>query len=330
MGGMRVRAPSKNPYFDVCNDPWSAKAVGLPDEYMGATLPLKMRSSVTLTTNASGMAALGLQPVFATPILSPTGFTGVSSTITAWGGAPAALDDWASTVTPNMIAHRAISLGVCVSYIGPEASAAGEIIITTTTGLTSTEQSLNVSDWRDQQGAVSQNVPFITKPVCCAVSNFDRPPFNALSNGFTRYFPSIWIGVIGGPVGATFRVDLVYNFEFLPLSTSGMHQMANVTPHDDVSMAETGRRLSPSRTGTEGISALLVTPTKRRAFTTPSAPRKKSKRNTFSRRNSARSANVKPQYLAAIKGGNYGYARPGTAVSRGGSAPKYLRNRRKY
>lgn len=249
---------SSSPYVNVVNDPWNAPAAHLPDEYSGATVPLKIRQSVTLTPTATaGAAAVGFYPQLSLPF-NTASMSGTTTTIASWP-AGSALEDYAS-LSAAFKFYRFVSVGCCCTYVGAESTAAGEIIMVPLTGLVfSTETSLIISDWRDYPGAVSASIPFMRKTLCGAVSNFDKPGFAPLSTNFVNTFPSILVGVIGAPNSACIRVDFTINIEAVPLVTNPMSHMARVIPQDSRALNLVSRRLPAARMSNEGTEGVIDT-----------------------------------------------------------------------
>ncbi|KAG5181128.1 hypothetical protein JKP88DRAFT_246330 [Tribonema minus] len=158
-GSMQHGKATGNKYHDVCNNPWNAQPSAVPDTYSGGTIPLKLRQSATLTPSATnGLSAFNFSPTFSAPM---NGSVITGTVISSWGvGVP--LDDMAA-LTAQFKFLRFVSVGVCVSYIGQESTAAGEILLVPLTGISATvtagEVSTTISDWRDYSGASSMAKP---------------------------------------------------------------------------------------------------------------------------------------------------------------------------
>jgi len=246
---------SASAYFKCCNNPMRAPAAALPDGYSGSTVPLKIRNTLTLTVNASGACFLAITPSIASSWIFNNTIT--TTTLTTVGGANSS-DEYAS-ISANFTLGRPISTGVEVSYIGPESSAAGEVIGFTLQGqAASTLNGTLISDFRDWQGSVSKPVPYMAKPLAIAVSAFDACPMSSLGTVFTNSYPTICVAGLGLPAGQTIKVELVHNYELCPLVTSVHHHLARPSPVNPDDLHMVSRRLPASRTGTEGIEGLQV------------------------------------------------------------------------
>lgn len=248
-----------NPYEAVVQNPWTAKPAQLPDTYSGMSVPIKVRQSTSIVTVAAGTVGSG------SFLFSPNGFnTGqvythasvAASNVVTWA-APTTLED-AAALSASFKACRLISAGICITYVGSETAAAGEIIAAPVEGLALGDLSTTISDWADIQGAVRRSVAYIKEPICIALSNFDRPPFLGLTSSQTSFFPQILVGFMGCGASNTFRIDVTLNYEFLALPTSALHHMQTNAPVTPNAIERVSRRLPSARLSTQGMDALII------------------------------------------------------------------------
>ena len=269
-------------FVAVLKDPWNAPAAGVADEFSSPTACMKLKSAVSITTNATGNAALAVQ------LGSLSGFHFIAATavtndvITAWTSGTGHPDYASMVATYNK--YRPVSVGVKVFYTGAEQTTAGLITVSVVDGIgtpTTSNMPTSIAEFADLPNTKTVASASMTEPLCAAAHMFDRPKFMGwTATDWIDFFPTLIIGVTGAQVSASvLRVEVTLNLELLPLMTAfAAHHYTSPVPASEVHMV-TGRRLPTSRvaSGEAAVIAMGVpTGTKRKSSGT-SVSRKKAK-----------------------------------------------------
>lgn len=262
-------------YLQTVADPWVMRPGRISDEYQGMTLPMKMRHTLTMTTNTAGASALCIHPNLNGMIAIPV----VTTNVANWAGASVATHNDLGSATSAFSAYRIVSMGVKVTFTGSESNASGEIVIAHTQGVAIASQTTALADFRELPGATSVSVAYIKGPVWSATHNFDRPPFVSLGADLANVFPATVVLIQGGTSSVTnFRVEVDVNCEFVPLPGSVFSHLATASPIREENIMAT-RRLAVSRISSGEVAdfvknayASMKDPTTRKPKATKKAP----------------------------------------------------------
>lgn len=262
---------SKDAYFNVCRDPWDAPPAGIPDMFESHTVPLKIKASYLITSQADGTFVLAFQPLVSNAFTASG--TGTAGNITAF--ALAGHPDIAS-LTSQFSVWRPVSIGAKIFYLGAEGTSSGVITcghndyMNLSTANIGTTAPTAIADWNDLPNASAQAVATMTEPMAVAGRSFDRSGFKILTGGtaFLESFPTVWVTGTNLPTGIPVcRIEVSFNIEAIPYygNTLTAHLQSVTTPNESVIM-DTHRRLGVVRAG--NLSKVM---------TAKSAPRKKGK-----------------------------------------------------
>lgn len=283
-------------FVQCLRDPINALPARYPDEFQGRTVALKIRKSVPLTpvivAPATTSTACGV--IIYPSLLQFHQALTVNNTALTTGAGSAIPHDEYNTLLSNMKKWRPVSMGIRVTYTGSNDTSQGEVIIYGSEGQAfnvdvpaNSDYSLTVTDWRDYQGAVSQDVRGLGKGLHASVHNFDRSPFfdiGADAAALRSIFPQINVAVTGiRPDDPAFRIETYFNIECVPKPTSVHHDLATVGEHNPGD-AMVGRRLASVRVGVAAPKVLAGAsghgPTQRRYGLGNSVGSTKRKRKT--------------------------------------------------
>lgn len=301
-------------YGKLVANPFDATPVGLPDDYEGQTVPIRLKASYVVGTNDNGSYA----GVFCPSIQGTASYNYVQSAVCATTTSNITAFNTAShpdnaTFVANFHAWRPISAAIKVFYLGAEASSQGVIAVGHSDGLNpataniSTHFPTAIPDWLDLPGSFSQSVTSMTEPSVAIGRNFDRPTFQPIGTGqHLLTFPALWVVGTNLPVSAPsiIRIEAVINIEALPLHGNAITaHLQSVTSPDPLGMAMEHRRLAPVKTGVS--SSVLRTPSPIKK----GAPSHRPKRYKSMRRRHGPTATRGVAYLGA-KYGFGGFVQP--------------------
>jgi len=290
-----------SPYMRVCADPFNAPPVGLPDEYEGLTVPIKLRTATNITTNNAGAylaTFTGRIDGTATDSYANSAtLTAGTTTITGFTGTDHG--DLTSFST-NFRYCRPISAGIKVYYTGAEATTSGILSVghlegLQTTTVSSTEFPLAVEEWIDLPGVYSHSCASMTEPLMAICRNYDRPVFANVATDVKTYFPSLFTAGVNLPASLpVVRVECVLNLECIPFigNQISSHLTSKVPPsYQAIEMV--GRRLSTAKSG---LASIVQKPLTIGSGSKPRSSKKKKRTKKRSARRMTSSARVTMRY----------------------------------
>lgn len=275
----------RNAYFDVCRDPWDAPPAGLPDLYESHSVPLKLKASFLINSQADGTFVVAFHPLLS----GTTGFSAVGSStagsITAVAGAN---HPDITSITAQFNSWRPISVGVKCFYLGAEGTSSGVISCGhndnfqfTTAGIGNNFPTA-ISDWSDLPNSSSSAVAALTEPMAVAARAFDRAGFNAVVNTIISLaFPTCWVTGTNLPASIPVcRIEVALNIEAIPFYGNQLTaHLQTQTPPNEAAIASVHRRLGVVRTGTlSKVMSMVGGPTKRKT-----TRRRKPRKRTYKR-----------------------------------------------
>ncbi len=231
----------RHPFIDLALDPWAAETVGLPDNYTGPTATTKLRDTLVVTTNASGQAAIIINPN-----LNAFAYTGTytSNAISSWG--TAAQHEKYSTVNTECSALRFVAQAIRVSYMGAPLSATGRIVIMPIYGLGTADISTSPLDWYDAGNALEAMPNDL--PAEFHMVPFAEQSFVSISTSQYRSFPSVLVAIYGGVAStAVLSVEVVTHIEMLPFTTTLSANTAMSTPSHPIALAAVANSVGASQ-----------------------------------------------------------------------------------
>lgn len=251
------------------------------------SVPLKIKASYNVSSNADGALVFGLQP----NLSSAFAVSGATTTGNLTGLTPAQHPDYTSLST-QFSQWRPVSIGVKVYYLATESTSAGMISVghndnmQVATGNIGTHFPTTVADWSDLPNSSSVAVASMTEPICAASRAFDRASFFALTTSFFSQFPTCWVTATGVPGNTSvLRIETSFNLECIPLYGNNLtaHLQSVAYPNEGQIM-DTHRRLGVVRTGSLSKIMAQVKPTRKagmkRKRKYKSRPRRKYKRTS--------------------------------------------------
>lgn len=231
--GSSAARPS-HPFAELVLDPCAAELTGLPDNYVGRTIPFRIKDTFTLTTNSSGEAAGIANPRFNEGFYTGT-FT--SNAVSAWGTAAAM--DKSVALAADMKTHRILAGCVKVQYIGADQTAAGRVVMYVAENLATTDLQVDPRDlMNDGVNGRTYEVGELPKEV--RLAPFDGPVFQTVANGGNNYFyfPSVFIGLVGAPVSTLcLSIEFTLILEYIPVATGLSINSAQMYPSHPVGLA---------------------------------------------------------------------------------------------
>lgn len=226
---------ASHPYVEQVIDPFNVSGeglVGLPDMFNAPTQVLKLRDTLTLTTNASGIACFVIKPALVN-FRTSGAFTGTA--FTSWGSGTN--HEKNALVVAECPRYRIIGQGVRVTYMGAPSVATGRVCVLPMVGIANTDLSTTTDDWYDAPNAIECTPSEL--PVEYHMSPFDNPTFQASASAdFTSSFPGVAILFSGAVVSALLlSVEVVTYVEMVPYTTTLNAHSSKPTPSHPTALA---------------------------------------------------------------------------------------------
>lgn len=219
-------------------DPCNAELVGMPDNYVGPTVPFRCKGDFTVASDANGYAVALCSPSVSVGYYNAATVT--SGAVSAWGTAVAL--DKATALASEYSTYRVIGGCVKIGWIGASQTAAGRVVIMRTEQQAAAALLTSPSSWMADpvNSRVYTSEQLETEPVELRLHPFDGPVFNTTANSILNYlyFPCCVIGVMGAPNSTTvLSVDYTLIIEYVPVLTSLSNNMAKVYPSNPLDLA---------------------------------------------------------------------------------------------
>lgn len=233
-GPNKAKGGRGGPFSNLVLDPCNADLTGLPDSYVGRTVPYRCKGIYTVTTDSSGNGAFFFTPrVTGGMYTSPT-FT--AGAVSAWGSATQV--DKGTVIELELKTYRVIGGCVKVKYIGAEQTTAGRVVMLPTEALATADMQVAPSVWMADPDSRTYAADECDKEM--RLWPFDAPVFQTASNSNQNYlyFPCAVVGITGAPPStAALSIDVTLIIEYLPTATALSVNIAESYPSNPVDLA---------------------------------------------------------------------------------------------
>lgn len=227
-----------NAYSELVLDPCYADLTGLPDAYVGATVPYRAKCETICTSNAAGDAGAICNTNLSAAVYNSPTF--VANAVTTWGTAVAC--DKAATIAAEFSTMRILGACVKVSWIGPAQTCAGRVVLYRTEQTATSSLYSSPSTWMADpvNARVYPASSLLDTPVEVRLWPFDGPVFQTYANSNQHYLyqPCLAVGVLGAPAStACLAIDYTLIIEYVPLTTALSLNIASMTPSNPFDLA---------------------------------------------------------------------------------------------
>lgn len=202
----------------------STRSAALPDNFSGLSIPIALRASFTLTTDANGSAAMQLLPRL-------DQFSRIDPSITSEIPQFSTLTNvihpqWSSYLSSSQ-KWRPLVLATRVNYIGETQLRKG----TVSSIVSADNPETAISNWANDHSSQAVTVPVSHKTLQTVSRLYDRPPMLDNSAVGDSVLGNIALGFAGLPVStACIRVDTIFYIEIVPSLDSALSHSSKPSP----------------------------------------------------------------------------------------------------
>jgi len=221
-------APDAHPYTRMMLDPEGAPPCAMPDQYPHPVFPFKTQYTADVDINASGYAALTIQPREANVLYTTTFTTTTSSVASTTAVANPDATDLESMAYLARLCCGAIS----VTYTGTTNEGAGRICAVRLAGAEAPTagQDLTTYDY-DYEGRLTDGLYLANFPV-------DAVGFTTTAaSTFYLSHQAVLIFFAGCPVGKKASIKVTWNWELVPKTTTLYKGLGKIEPYDMIALA---------------------------------------------------------------------------------------------
>lgn len=246
-GQMRgPQAPNPNLVHEICSltDPFCPAAWGgkYPDGATSRSISWTAESIITLTTNATGAAALIIIPQWAYDVASPTTITGT----VASGNVPAS-----RMVFPAAARTRLVSVGVEINSVVAPLSASGTVYLRTFSpqnyqSMQTVDLATVMADTHYEQPLNgTRNLHFVPARLGTEALLFgDGSVLSSITTMESVGFQCGTIAVIGAPATTpVLTLRVVYHWEYVPADGDTNYSFTTPTPRPNVDVIQTSNNI---------------------------------------------------------------------------------------